>query len=248
MENFLTTKQVQDLFKIDRITVYRMLQDGRLKGVKIGNQWRFPQREVERLLSGAPVDVQPAATRTESVFPIHCVQTIQDLFTSVSRCSALIVDQEGEMVTNISQPGPVCKLLQSTTSGMQACLASWRSFAEQARGRQEIFTCHTGLIYFGSVIFNQSKKQGVFLAGEFYLENMDPAEENSRLRKVASLHGINEEKLMEAARQVPRLNKIQQQHLSEQPAAAAHAVESILNERTAFMGRLQQIANLTQDL
>ena len=31
MENFLTTKQVQNLFKVDRITVYRMLQDGRLK-------------------------------------------------------------------------------------------------------------------------------------------------------------------------------------------------------------------------
>ena len=75
MENFLTTKQVQDLFKIDRITVYRMLQDGRLKGVKIGNQWRFPQREVEKFLSGENVD-PPVAIESDSVFPIHCVQTI----------------------------------------------------------------------------------------------------------------------------------------------------------------------------
>ena len=45
MENYLTTKQVQDLFKVDRITIYRMLQDGRLKGVKIGNQWRCCQQD-----------------------------------------------------------------------------------------------------------------------------------------------------------------------------------------------------------
>ena len=45
MAELLTTKQLEDLLKIDRITVYRMLNDGRLKCVKIGNQWRFPRNE-----------------------------------------------------------------------------------------------------------------------------------------------------------------------------------------------------------
>ena len=52
MEDLLTTREVQELLHVDRITVYRMLSDGRLKGVKIGQQWRFPAREVDRLLSG----------------------------------------------------------------------------------------------------------------------------------------------------------------------------------------------------
>jgi excisionase family DNA binding protein len=39
---YLTTRQVQNILQVDRITIYRMLQDGRLKGVKIGQQWRFP--------------------------------------------------------------------------------------------------------------------------------------------------------------------------------------------------------------
>jgi excisionase family DNA binding protein len=50
MTDLLTTRQVQEILKVDRITIYRMLQDGRLKGVKIGQQWRFARREVERLL------------------------------------------------------------------------------------------------------------------------------------------------------------------------------------------------------
>ena len=49
MDNLLTTRQVQDRLKVDRITIYRMLQDGRLRGVKIGQQWRFPEKEIERL-------------------------------------------------------------------------------------------------------------------------------------------------------------------------------------------------------
>ncbi len=247
MENFLTTKQVQDLFKIDRITVYRMLQDGRIKGVKIGNQWRFSQREVEKLLSGETVDL-PDVMESETVFPIHCVQTIQDLFTSVSHCSAVIIDQKGEKVTQISQPGPICKLLLSTEKGREICEAIWRKIAEQAKGREELFTCHAGLKYFGSVILTQNKKQGVFLAGEFYLEPIDAEAEKEILRETARICGIEEQEMLNAYQQVPHLSREEQHHLAAQPAAAANAVESILNERSAFMERLQQIATLTQKL
>ena len=247
MENFLTTKQVQDLFKIDRITVYRMLGDGRLKGVKIGNQWRFPQREVEKLLSVETFDL-PVVNESDSVFPIHCVQTIQDLFTSVSNCSAVIIDQKGEKVTQISQPGPICKLLLSTEKGREICDATWQKIAEQAKGREQLFTCHAGLKYYGSVIQAQNIKQGVFLAGEFYLDSVDAEAEKEILRETARLCGIDEQEMMNAYQKVPHLSQAEQLHLSAQPAAAANAVESILNERSAFMERLQQIASLTQKL
>lgn len=247
MENFLTTKQVQDLFKIDRITIYRMLQDGRIKGVKIGNQWRFPQSEIEKLLSGETIDL-PEVSESESVFPIHCVQTIQDLFTSVSHCSAVIIDQKGEKVTQISQPGPICNLLLSTEKGREICDVSWRKIAEQAKGREELFTFIAGLKYFGSVILTQNKKQGVFLAGEFYLGAIDADAEQEILRETARICGIEEQEMLNAYQKVPHLSREEQQHLSAQPAAAANAVESILNQRNVFMERLQQIASLTQKL
>ncbi len=247
MENFLTTKQVQDLFKIDRITVYRMLQDGRLKGVKIGNQWRFPQREVERLLSGEFIDLS-LDTESESDFPIHCLQTIQDLFTSVSHCSAVIIDQKGQRVTQISQPGPISELLMTTAKGREICEASWRKIAEQAQRRDETFTFLAGLKYFGSVIQTQNKKQGVFLVGEFYLDSLDGEAEKESLREIARNCGIGEKEIINAFNQVQRLTPAEQRHLALQPAAAANAVESILNQRNVFMDRLQQIANLTQKL
>ena len=53
MDAYLTAKQVEDLLNVDRTTIYRMLKDGRLAGVKIGQQWRFYTHKVEELLSGA---------------------------------------------------------------------------------------------------------------------------------------------------------------------------------------------------
>src|SRR5512133_3232380 len=87
MNDLLTTRQVQEILKVDRITVYRMLNDGRLKGVKIGQQWRFPQNEVERLLGlNLPADTF-AEINPDPNFPTHCVQTIQDLFADISQIS-----------------------------------------------------------------------------------------------------------------------------------------------------------------
>ncbi len=247
MENLLTSKQVQDIFKVDRITVYRMLQDGRLRGVKIGNQWRFPQREVEKLLSGEIVEV-PVSNESESIFPIHCVQTIQDLFSSVSNFSALIIDSNGKLVTRISRPNAISTLLQSTPAGNDYYQASWQEIAAKATGREEMFTCHAGLRYFGSVIINQNKKQGVFLVGEFYLASDDQEKEKKKWNEIAKICAIDEQELIQAYQQIPRLLPHEQAHLTSQPAAAAFAVESILTERGAFMNRLQQIANLTQKL
>ena len=52
MADFLTAKQVIELLKIDRTTLYRMLKEERIKGLKIGSQWRFSKQDIDVLLSG----------------------------------------------------------------------------------------------------------------------------------------------------------------------------------------------------
>lgn len=47
MDDLLTTRQLQELLQVDRITIYRMLNDGRLQGFKVGGQWRFSRQAVE---------------------------------------------------------------------------------------------------------------------------------------------------------------------------------------------------------
>src|SRR5674476_1186761 len=53
-QSLLTARQVQTMFGVDRSTVYRMAEDGRLPAIKIGRQWRFRPEEIERLLVASP--------------------------------------------------------------------------------------------------------------------------------------------------------------------------------------------------
>ena len=46
----LTALEVQELLHIDRSTVYRMAEDGRLPAIRVGRSWRFPADRIEALL------------------------------------------------------------------------------------------------------------------------------------------------------------------------------------------------------
>ncbi|HER34098.1 MAG TPA: DNA-binding protein, partial [Halothiobacillaceae bacterium] len=84
----LTTKQLQELLQVDRITVYRMLQDGRLQGFKVGGQWRFSRQAIEQWLREQRGDLEaPQAAQagndlrpSTGVLPLSCLSAIQDIF------------------------------------------------------------------------------------------------------------------------------------------------------------------------
>jgi excisionase family DNA binding protein len=242
--------------KVDRITVYRMLQDGRLKGVKIGQQWRFPQREVDRMVGAVSPVVDAAQAAPDAGFPTHCVQTIQDLFAEVSQISALVVDMDGILLTKVSNPTDFCQMLFSTESGKNSCQGSWKGFARDSvtiTGKNgevipgaKFFTCQAGLNYVGAPIYDEGSQVGLFLAGQFYWQAPDPREEAERIRRLASANELPMEDLLAAAQDIPVIDPSQHARVEAWPFTAARAVQSILHERHCFVERLQQIASLTQ--
>lgn len=48
---FLTVQEVARLLKCGSGKIYKMLQEGKLPGCKIGNTWRVRQRELEDYLA-----------------------------------------------------------------------------------------------------------------------------------------------------------------------------------------------------
>ncbi len=240
MENLLTTKQVIDILKVDRITVYRMLNDGRLKGVKIGQQWRFLRSEVERLLSGETAE-QPSSA-AGGPLPVHCIQTVQNLFSDVSLLSAVLVDLEGQPITETSQACSFCKLVQSCPSGKAACHNSWQSFVQLALKGRTRFTCHAGLDYTGALVQDNGQAVGLFLIGQFRWQSAHA----SPAPALAETHGLNAAELEKAVANVHVLAPAQHPLVQSWAPAAVSSIHSILHERSGFMDRLQQIANLTQ--
>jgi excisionase family DNA binding protein len=246
MDDLLTTRQVLEILKVDRITIYRMLQDGRLKGVKIGQQWRFPLQEVERFLGATVPQPEPPQPEARTSFPTHCVQTIQDLFSDVGQVSGLVLDLEGEPLTEVSHPCRFCQIIRQNSDGQRACQASWKEFSRQSAAGSRYFTCHAGLQYISAPILDAGKPVGYFLAGGFYWQKPADQEEIGRIQRLARKFLLPVETFQQALNTVPVIAAEQQSRVETWPAAAARAVQSILSERFMFMTRLQQIANLTQ--
>jgi len=65
-QNLLSARQVQMILHIDRSTVYRMAEDGRLPAVKVGRQWRFPEARIAALAAAATIAPTKAPTTAEA--------------------------------------------------------------------------------------------------------------------------------------------------------------------------------------
>jgi len=111
-----TTRKMQELLQVDRSTIYRMAESGRLPAIKVGKQWRFPAAEVERWLQGS-VSESPAesAARADTagrtftdLVPLECVQLVQDAFAEVIGAQMIVTDLDGVPITRSSNGGLLC--------------------------------------------------------------------------------------------------------------------------------------------
>ena len=48
LEQFLTIKDVADHLNVHPMTIYRLLKQGRLPGVRLGGVWRFSRQAIDR--------------------------------------------------------------------------------------------------------------------------------------------------------------------------------------------------------
>jgi len=238
MTDILTTRQVQDLLKVDRITIYRMLQDGRLKGIKVGSQWRFTTQEVERLLSGERAQ-EAIPVDSSTVFPVHCVQTIQDLLSGVSQMSAIVLDVNGVPVTEWSAQVGLSRMVTGTAAGLDDLHQAWQAFAASP---DTAFVGPAGLTAVTAPIHGNGVLVGWFLVGQVFTKPTDLLWTST----LSARYGIQVDLLEAAAAEVAVVSREQWQQMEGWALKAAHAVESILGERTQFMQRLQKIADLTQ--
>lgn len=244
MSDLLTTKQVQDLLKIDRITVYRMLDDGRIKGLKIGNQWRFAQDEIDRLLG---INQTEEVTEIERVpdFPSSCVSEVQQIFAGIIGVGAVTVTMQGSPLTEPTFSNPFCSLIMTSEKGRAQCQGSWRKIALKTTGEPGIQICHAGLCYKRAKILSDSNQIAWLIAGQFYTEKPDKKAENQRVVELAEKFEIHPDELLEASKKIPVLKKYQLDQVQEWTPKVAGTVQSILCERSELMSRLKRIAELS---
>jgi len=247
MIELISAKQVQEMLQVDRITVYRMLKDGRLKGVKVGKQWRFQRNAIETLMKVGTQDKDfPGVKYSPSdLLPVQCIQAIQDVFAEMNAIGSVTTDPAGEPITEISNSCEFCNLILASPSGRQACIKSWYELAQTPKGDPQFYQCHAGFQYARGRIELQGSLTAIQVAGQFH--NSPPAPEDiaGRIQQLGEKHGIDRDALTKAAKSLRILNSQRQIEVGKWLKKVAHTFEIIAQERAELLGRLKNIAAMS---
>ena len=244
-KKLLTAKQVQELLHVDRTTIYRMLKEGRLTGIKVGQRWRFSEQEVDDLLSGAIRLGDENQAVSVDALPLHCMQPVQDVFAEIAEVGSVTAGVDGRPLTRVSNSCDFCKLIMGSEDGRQACIESWRMLTRQTNQAPEFISCHAGLQYARARIEVGGELIAILVAGQFYVNNPEPEEQEERLQELAKKYHIDLELLTRAARQISVLDARKIPQISGWLGRVAHTFEQISSERASLKNRLEQISAIS---
>jgi excisionase family DNA binding protein len=245
MEELLTAKQVQEILKVDRTTIYRMLKDRRLTGAKVGNQWRFPVSEVQELLSGGQKLFFEGVSASANILPLRYVQPVQDVFAEMAEVGSVITDCTGMPLTRMSNPCDFCNLILGSEKGKQACRRSWQQLAEQSKMAPEFTTCHAGLQYALARIMVCGETVALLVAGQFYFEEPPTIEREKQFERLGRKYQLDPRLLKLASGSICVLDQGQVTKISRWLSRVAKTFEEISLERADMLSRFHQIAEIS---
>lgn len=251
VEDLLTTRQLQDLLRVDRITIYRMLRDGRLRGFKVGGQWRFSRREIEAWLQnqwkGADEPFrrpspERAGDASSSLLPLSCVQVIQDLCAEALTMALVTVDPTGMPLTRISNSCEFCSLILASPEGRRRCHLDWaQSSPDEARA------CHVGLLCLGTPIEIEGRRAAIVVGCQFTVRSQEgDSFWRPNVPMLASELGVDEQDLLRAMLQVRRVSGDASFRMAQFLQRMAHTFAEIGQERLSLLNRLHRIAEISQ--
>ena len=260
MDNLLTAREVQQLLKVDRSTVYRMAEDGRLPAVKIGKQWRFPADQLQQSL-GSQVDVSTQATDQQQsmlgpavavsadtdlakMLPLDCVQLIQDSHAELLGVMLVLTDLEGKPVTAPSNPCGLFSAISDQPLAIQRCISSWHELGQLLNIEPVFQRSHLGLLCARGLIRVGKELPGMVVAGCIAPQAWPPSAEE--LRMMSAELNVQPDVLLDQLEQVYILNEEEQARVLSSVQKVANIVAHIIQERLVLLGRLEGIADLAR--
>jgi excisionase family DNA binding protein len=253
IDGLLTTRQLQELLQVDRITIYRMLKDGRLQGFKVGGQWRFSQRAIEEWLQkqraslelAVAQEIQDEGQPSAQSLPLSCVQAIQGIFAEALGIGAVTTDVDGIPITPMANSCEFCSLVRGTEAGRERCISSWCTGLQQEQAVPQHATCHAGLHYVSGRIELKGQLVAVIHAGQFLDHAPDGGGPMIAVEDLSATTGLRAQDLKDALMEVPVLDDRRLEQLPRLLSRVAQTFSEIGEERQALVGRLRRIAEMT---
>jgi excisionase family DNA binding protein len=246
MEKLLTVRQLEERLQVDRMTIYRMLSSGRLNGVKVGGQWRFREEDIRHVVAPqSDVSGEPPSGRP--TLPLPCLEAMQQLFSEAAEVAAVVVDPEGQPLTEFSNTCAFCDQILASETGRQRCTRSWAALAEGLDSAPRLHRCHAGLLYARTIINVNNKPLAAVIAGQA-LSDTDPVEgQPERLAELAEACAIPVPRLQEAYPTIHRLDHIHLDKMLHLLRILGVAACRIGGERQRLVAKLDRIAQITME-
>jgi excisionase family DNA binding protein len=262
MAEFLTTTQVQEMLQVDRTTIYRMVEGGRLPAFRVGKQWRFLKPEIEQWLQAqaitpvvANASIEPTATvavpgagirvglALRDLLPQSCTQLIQDVFADLLGVMMVITDMDGRPTTRISNPCGFYAALTQDPNAAAQCVQTWQQMAASPALAPKFAPNEMGLLCARALIRVGSELRGMVVIGGIAPEVWPPPAE--RLACLAETFGLAPADVAVNADAVHRLDKAAQEKALRAVQRIADIFSHMVEDRNALCSRLQAIASLT---
>lgn len=254
MTDLLTTKQVQALLRVDRTTIYRMVESGQLPAIRVGKQWRFAQSEVDGWLhSGrshaaftpagrfAPEPVNERDLDLRSLLPLACVQAIQDLFAEMLGVMIVVTDMQGQPITGISNPCGFFTELNEKNPGVAGqCVRTWQQLAGDPALAPKFSVSEMDLLCARGLIRVGSELKGMVVLGGIAPEAWPPGYD--RIEAMAHAFGLAPGEVQTRIDAVYRLDQAAQARALHFAQRIADVFSHIIEDRSQMQDRLASAA------
>jgi excisionase family DNA binding protein len=250
MTEMLTAKDMQELLQVDRSTIYRMAEAGRLPAVKVGKQWRFPSDLVNGWLNSQATAPTPPSQPVPdnngcsiaSLLPKACVQLMQDTFADALGVMLVVTDMEGNPVTEVSNPCGLFEAISQKPDAVKKCIDSWHSMALAIELEPRWMPTHLGLQCARGLIRVGAELKGMVIMGCVAPDQWPPSPEE--IDKMAAEFGLKADELTPRVEEAYFLDKAEQARVLSYVQRIANIVAHIVTERNTLMGKLESIAKL----
>jgi excisionase family DNA binding protein len=242
----LTTRDVQRLIRVDRSTIYRMAEDGRLPAVKVGRQWRFPEDRLREWLGteqSAPAR-EPNVGLGSALTP-SALQAVSDFLGDALATMVVLTDLDGKPLASASNPCGLFAAAHRHPGVLEQCIDGWQALAAEVdlephwRVTPFGFLCARGLVRDGGRLV------GMIVAGGVAPAAWPPSP--AECARLAQGLGIPPGLFSEHASEVHYLDESEQARVLRLLPRSGALLSRLAAERHHLVGRLEAIAALAAD-
>jgi excisionase family DNA binding protein len=240
MSQMLTAKEIQTILEVDRSTVYRMAEDGRLPAIKVGRQWRFPAHKIEDWLSNQQYTLPSAGTQLQtetavSQFPLECVQMMQDTFAEALGVMLIITNMAGQPITRFSNSCGLFAAIGDNDVLWGRCMSHWQEMADSLSLQPQYVESYLGLLCTRAFVRVGTELKGMVFVGGIAPDNWPLPQE--RLHTIAADLGVDAQLVFAHLQDVFFLSPKEKAHVLTLVQKIANVVSHILHERHQLMAQ-----------